>query len=335
MKTKEKTTYSILLLLGLVHSVAFAGAHSTNRLSVAARVGFNIKANFDYAAGSAGAPPQFTPDGDAYNYDDGYVLTDVSGNAGGVTTYWGYDGAAQDTGTEILMSRTSTVAGSGPSSMDASDPQIGAEVTYSHELEVEKNWRFGFDFAASFQPLKYEDQSSFNPVTSTTTDSFGYAGVAPPAAPYQGTFNGPGFLLNSTPSSSTTVPGAIGPLTQGKSELEGTLWGLRVGPYMEFPLGDHFAVHCAGGLSLAWLDVNVDWSTTGGVTANGGGTDSEILSGAFLGADFLWHVTEKWSAVVGAEFEYLNDWEGDFGGSTVQFDFSRSLYATLGISRAF
>ena len=335
MKTTYKTKYSILLLLGLIHSVAFAGAHATNRLSVAARVGFNIKAKVDYAAGSGGAAPRFTPDGDLYNYDDGYVLTDVSGSAGGVTTYWGYDDAAQDNGSEILMIRTSTVESSGPSSMDADDPQIGAEVTYSHELEVEKNWRFGFDFAASFQPLKYEDKSSFAPQTSTTTDTYGYAGVAPPAAPYQGTFNGPGFLLSSTPSSSSTTPGIPGAVINGKSELDGTLWAVRIGPYMEFPLGDNLALHCAGGLSLAWLDVDVDWSTTGGATANGGGTDSETLSGAFLGADLFWSVTEKWSAAVGVEFEYLNDWEGNFGGSTVQLDFTRSLYATLGISREF
>ena len=57
-----------------------------NRFSVNARFGLNISAKFKRASSlSLTAPSRSTPDGNRYNYDDGYVLTDVSGNAGGQT----------------------------------------------------------------------------------------------------------------------------------------------------------------------------------------------------------------------------------------------------------
>ena len=55
----------------------------TNRLTASLRFGLNISAKFKGNA-SALIPPRglarATPHGDAYNYDNGYVLTDVSGN---------------------------------------------------------------------------------------------------------------------------------------------------------------------------------------------------------------------------------------------------------------
>src|SRR6266699_1485286 len=69
-----------------------------NRLSLSARFGFNISGKFKGIGNglfTVPAPnPRRTLDGDAYNYDDGYVLTDSSGNFGGETRYWGYDDSA-------------------------------------------------------------------------------------------------------------------------------------------------------------------------------------------------------------------------------------------------
>src|SRR5690348_15347737 len=68
----------------------------TNRLTFSGRVGFNISARFK---GISAPPPtasgRRTPNGDPYNYDDGYVLTDVSGNLGDQTYYWGYDDSSR------------------------------------------------------------------------------------------------------------------------------------------------------------------------------------------------------------------------------------------------
>ena len=76
--------------------------NSTNRVTLSLRFGLNISGKFK--GPSAGANSAFalpyanhrqTPQGDAYNYNNGYVLTDISGNAGGQTWYWGYDNSSQ------------------------------------------------------------------------------------------------------------------------------------------------------------------------------------------------------------------------------------------------
>jgi formylglycine-generating enzyme len=60
----------------------------THRLLTACAVVISISA-------LAQGTPRYTLDGDLYNYDDGYVLVDSTGNAGGYTRYWGYDNASQ------------------------------------------------------------------------------------------------------------------------------------------------------------------------------------------------------------------------------------------------
>ncbi len=338
MKYSLKTQYALILLLGAVQSAVFAGASPTNRWSVAARAGFNIKADFGYAPGST--PVRTTPSGDAYNYDDGYVLTDVSGSAGGLTWYWGYDDSAAQIapGNEILMSRSTSTGSSGLNEMDASEPFIGAEILYSRQFEATEDYRFGFNFAVSILPLDFTDRSSFAASVTTTTDAYGYTPAttpptATPGAPYQGTFNGPGFLISAAPSSTSTVV-APGTGTVHR-ELEGILWGMRLGSYLEFPINEALLLNVAGGISFGILDVDVDWHAIGAVTEKGGGHDSDVLSGMHLGATLLWDVGEEWGMTVGAQFEYLNDWEGNFGGNTARLDFTRTFYATIGLQREF
>jgi len=73
---------------------------STNRVTLSLRFGFDISGKFKgvgttFAPGAPLANTRFTPHGDKYNYDDGYVYNDKSGSADGYTSYWGYDKASQ------------------------------------------------------------------------------------------------------------------------------------------------------------------------------------------------------------------------------------------------
>ena len=115
--------------------------NSTNRVTLSLRYGMNITGRFRGPA-SIKFPTSFpvagnrhTPNGDLYNYDDGYVLTDISGNAGGQTWYWGYDSASQvDPAAHTISFDRTTVpdrmpGASGDESEDLS--RIGAELTYN------------------------------------------------------------------------------------------------------------------------------------------------------------------------------------------------------------
>src|SRR5258708_1507516 len=84
-----------------------------NHLTLSARLGFNISATFKGFSTAPLASTRVTPHGDRYNYDDGYVLTDISGNAGGQTWYWGYDdSSSQISGNTVLLSRSTLSGGS-------------------------------------------------------------------------------------------------------------------------------------------------------------------------------------------------------------------------------
>src|SRR5207245_10146200 len=123
----------------------------TNLLTLSARFGFNISARFK---GLNTLPPPATAarktgQGDLYNYDDGYVLTDSSGSFGGQTWYWGYDDSSrQISGNNILMSRNSLASGA-PSVTIEDDPSYGAELVYSRLLGVRGRLHFGVELAGN------------------------------------------------------------------------------------------------------------------------------------------------------------------------------------------
>src|SRR5437588_10102561 len=114
----------VILLISLLFAAAGLAEDSDtnllNRVTVSARFGFNFSAKFK---GLATLPQpvssRLTSRGDRYNYDDGYVLTDTSGNYGGQTWYWGYDSSAsQISGNTILLSRSTIMGGSADQSVD-------------------------------------------------------------------------------------------------------------------------------------------------------------------------------------------------------------------------
>ena len=143
MNHRSSISPTLVTLALLVPTAVSAEQSDTNRLdrfSFDARFGLNLSAKFKRASMSLTAPPRTSPDGNRYNYDDGYVLTDVSGNYGGQTWNWGYDQPGQIAGNTILMHR-STVSADAPSAtgIDEDDPQCGFEFAYDRELGKRAN----------------------------------------------------------------------------------------------------------------------------------------------------------------------------------------------------
>ena len=223
-----------------------ADTNYLNRVTVSARFGFNLSAKFK---GLATLPQpvssRLTPRGDRYNYDDGYLLTDTSGNYGSQTWYWGYDNSAnQISGNTILLSRSTIMGGSADLSVD-SDPTLGAEIVFRRQLGAREGFRYGVEVAGNYQNLSLSGLSSGTASVSRTTDAYPYtAGTTPPTAtsssPYQGSYNGPGFVIGDSPvsSSSAIVPG--GATLTGNEHLDADIWGIRLGPYLEMPLADRW-----------------------------------------------------------------------------------------------
>ena len=341
-----KKTLSTWLVLGAAASFAanvFVDEGNTNRLTFSARFGFGIKANFKSIKPTS-TPNNLrnTPDGDPYNYDDGYVggvgglRPDISGNAGGQTWYWGYDGASQVSGDTILLSRSGAV-GNYPGHSMRDDPSTGAELVYSRQLFARETTRLGFEAAANYMNLSLDGSTAFLAQLTRVTDAYPFtSGTTPPGVdpdPYQGSFNGPGFLIGDMPvSSSTTI--ISGATLVDRRRLDADIWGFRLGPYAEFPITEDVNLRLSGGMAVALLDTDAAWSITG-TALSGKGHNDGVLFGGYLAANLSWQICGNWSAVAGVQYQNLGKYEHSFGGRSVELDMHHSFFVTVGIGFSF
>jgi hypothetical protein len=326
---------------------------STNRVTLSLRFGLNINTKFKGIGGSLnslfpGANGRRTPRGDAYNYDNGYVLTDISGNAGNQTWYWGYDNSSQvNAGNHTISFDRTTASAADSSSGDAdSDPDIGFELSYDRQLGEKENWhnmRYGLEVAVNFMQLSLNNSSTFGVNVSQQTDIYGYTpGTTPPSDPYQGSFQGPGFVLN-VPRISTSTALIADATVFAQDHFDANLWGFRLGPYVEFPFGENeqFTLSLSTGLALGLLDANESWKQTvtipgnGSIISNGGGDDLGALWGFYVGVNTDYQISEHWGVSGGVQFQDLGKYDHSFSGREVDLDLSRSLFFLVGVSYNF
>src|SRR5438876_7100721 len=127
-----------------------------DQFRVSCRLGFNISAHLESSGGSTATPTLLgrpIPESvTGITYRDGYVGRDVSGNAGGLTWYWGYANNNQYVGDNILLSydRSGTLA------QDfKNDPQVGLEAGYSRQLGERNGQKWGIEAAFSYLNLDW------------------------------------------------------------------------------------------------------------------------------------------------------------------------------------
>jgi len=323
---------------------------ATNRFSAAVRLGFNVSGKFKGIGNglfTASTPmPRLTPDGDQYNYDDGYLLTDASGNFGGETWYVGYDdSAAQISGNQLLLSR-STATGSAAGQDQDADFSVGFELAYQRQLGFNDRFAWGVEASVNYQPVQFSDNGNYAATVTKVTDAYAFTpGTTPPSAtpgsPYQGSYGGPGFLFGDAiaGTSSQTIPS--GATFSGRHEFDGSLWGLHLGLYGERRFSPRWQASVAGGMALGFLSADVSWSEQaalpggGSASLSGGGNDSDVLFGFYLGASAAYDLGKDWSVIGGVQYQFLGSYENNFSGRAVEVDFSGSIFFTIGISKTF
>jgi hypothetical protein len=339
----------ILAVLALV-PVATLRAEDpyTNRFTLSARFGFNVSARFGGVSGLTAptSAARTTPRGDQYNYDNGYVLTDVSGNFGNQTWYWGYDDSSkQITGNSILLSR-STFSGSSPSVNADGDVSPGFELAYNRPIGSLGRLLIGFEVAGNFMNVSLHNSRATAASVHRVTDTYDFTpGTTPPtatpAAPYQGSFDGPGFVISGTPSSSTASDVAGMATIVGQRDLDANVWSARLGPNLELPLGQRFKIAASGGLAAALVDAGVTWSETvrvggtRGPTLAGSGSATGVQLGFYVGGTATYALSDRWDLVGGAQYQYLDAFEHNFAGRAVTLDFRQTILVTIGVGFKF
>ena len=305
----------------------------TNRVTLSFRLGMNIHAKFTGIGATAGPG----------NYYDGYVLTDSTGNYLGYTSYWGYQNPSQyDLGANTFAFHNPSGAGVPSSISDSDNPYPGVELTYDRQLGVKEDWhhmRYGVEVALNYMPVSMENNGSYN--VSITTDTYGFGGVPGqiPVPGHQGLFSGnPGDPVLVVPGTSAPTPGGT-LLTQ--NHFDANLWGGRLGPYVEFPLGKRLDLRLSGGLAVGLIDGSSSWQENLSLDGNnlgalsGSGDNFDVLWGYYASLNATWQINHRWGVAGGVQYQDLGTYRHNFGGRGVELDLSRSLFVELGASYSF
>ena len=339
----NRIVLSTTLVLAAATPFALPGAdfsENPNRLSLGARFGFNFKADFQNNAPVNSGPAAAGAD---HTYNDGYVLLDSSGNAGGLTWNWGYQNAAQVAGDTMQFN---AIESSSPSGLTGNnkvtdDPQYGVELTYQRvlgRLGSEGKGRWGLEAAFGYTDLDLSDSRSATGPVTVTTDTYPLNGVLPPGAGYNGSFPGPGALLGDTPT--RIIASGTATLTSHQ-KLSGQLYGIRLGPFAEWNLTSQLSLAASVGLTLAPASVDYDFSET--ITLAGGGTavasghssKTELLYGAYASAMLRYDFGKHWGVFTGAQLQSLTALEQSVGSHTARLDQNVTVYGVVGVSCGF
>jgi hypothetical protein len=294
-----------------------------NRFSFGPSIGLNFKADFNNNAVNPGPAAA----GAAHIYNDGYVLVDSSGNAGSLTTYWGYQNASQTVGNTMQFHAIQ----SGSASFTG-DPQYGAEFIYQRVIGNLPFLSGVWGFEAGFGFTELDLRENLGGTVPVTTDAYQLNGLAPGSG-YNGTFAGSGNLLGDTPARTSTSA-----TLTGYQKLSGQLFSLRLGPFAEWKFTDKFSLAASVGLTLAPAMVDYDFSETavlaggaGTVVSSGHSSKTKLLYGPYVGAMLNYDFNKRWGVYVGARFQNLTDLNQSVGGRTARLDPGATIFATAGV----
>ncbi|MEO6036463.1 MAG: hypothetical protein ABIQ35_14520 [Verrucomicrobiota bacterium] len=336
---------STTLTLAAVSPLSLRAADSLenpNRFSFGPRFGMNFKAAFHNRPaanpGNSASDPGAATGGVDHTYDDGYVLIDSSGNAGGVTWNWGYQNASQVAGDTMQFHARQANASGASNQKGTDDPQYGGEFTYQRVLGLLPlpSARWGLEAAFGFTDLDLRSQQRGAGSSTLTTDTFSLNGVLPPGAGYNGTFAGPGALLGDVPTRSVRA----GTLTT-RQKLSGQVYGLRFGPFAEWNFTPEFSLSASVGLSLVPASIDYDFSESASITGGaisstrGHSSKTELLYGPYVSAMLRYDFSEHWGVFIGAQFQSLNDLKQSSGTHSARLDQGATVFATVGASWRF
>ena len=311
-----------------------AATDEANWISFGPQFGLNLTTSFQHFGNSAAGPA--TGGGLNRTYDDGFVRQDSSGNAGGLTWNWGYQNASQVSGSTLTLHSESSATRNFAGQND--DPHGGIDFAFGHRFGEAPGGEWGWQGAFDYTSVSVHNQASMAGPATLISDAYALGVVIAPAAPYSGSFYGPGPLLGDSPTRTTTLDTLV--LT-GQRALDANIYAFRTGPYYEFHFGKNWAGRLGGGLALGVADMTVSYNETltfgSGPVLNQIGSSSELTvqAGGYLEARLLYALNERLSLFAGAQWEYLGTFAQTAGRTEAQLDMSSAVSVLCGVQWRF
>lgn len=286
------------------------------------------------------------------SYTDGYVLPDSANS--GQTWNWGYDNASQLQGDTLSFSgfetrfdetvqvqRFNADWGSDLSGVGAF-AELESPVLYKAKrfaFSVAGGYSFVQD-SASHSAKAFTATHEINEVTENFTDAYDVSNLAaPPAAPYQGNFQGPGPLLNMSRTRSAAGADHFHSVDIYTSTLDQSfdlnLHTLSLGPRMSMAfgrvraqLGVGFACNVADWEMQSTESLRSQHGPIKSWTDHAGGT--EFLPGAYGELGLRWEFIRNWSINAAARYDYSQSLKAEAGPAAVELDLG-GMTGSLGI----
>jgi len=337
-----------------------------NRIGLSYRMGFNFSASFHGLGGFGGANAPAsphglrTPNGDPFNYDNGYVYPDQSTGSAhpGYTWYYGYAAGTPQrpagAPTDFDLYRSSSLANI--SSLDNdSDPQHGFELTYDRQIGRVGPGFWGFEAAAGYTHLTIQDNRTFHAAVARSTDTYrtGGGAVLNPA-PFEGTVTGPGPndvsgwpLVSLMPVSSSSQSFAAGATITGERELDAQAFSFRLGPYLDLPLSHRWLCSFSAGLlalevcskfefnETVTIDPSISLVSLPSEQHHGSSSRNDLLLGGYVGANISYALSERVRLMCGAQFQTTDNFTQTVAGKSAVLNLGQTVFTTLGLSYSF
>jgi hypothetical protein len=208
-------------------------------------------------------------------YDDGFVSMDPATDLDSLTWYWGYDTASQyDAAADTLSFHlsggrqlTRTITQNDAANWDEDTDSAGVAVTAGRRLGtllglpveicagLQGAWGMGADVSGRLYSEAYVEKSF------TTIDTYALDGVVPDAAPYVGTYDGPGALIPNTPTYRTqqvTGTRTWSAATEVDMDVDLALYECWIGPRVSAEITQRVGAFICPSLSLVLVDMEAE-----------------------------------------------------------------------------
>ncbi len=318
---------------------------------IGALVGFNIKADFkvDGTFDVSGSNPGNTGDagrGQNHFYDDGYVRVDDTGNAGGVTTFWGYDNASQyNAGAQTLTFHSANkYTASGSASVDG-DAQVGIDLAYGGHLFRYGSALVGWEFGFGWLPINLQDNQQMNATATRAVHSFNTGGTPLPDAPYHDSgipgIDGRPTIQDRPTLVNAAEPAPGGAIVSGHRELDVTLYNFRLGPTLHWELGRKWAaaLSTGGAMGIISGDLKHDeiilFSDSSSALNKGRVSDTKAVYGWYVGGTLMYHADDRGDLFIGAQYMPMGRATFSGAGRKAELDMSGGLFLSAGINWPF
>ena len=279
-------------------------------------------------------------------YDDGYVREDQTGNAGGYTSYWGYNNASQYNAANqtLTMHSASTYSSAGSATVDGG-PAAGFDLAYGDNYWYWKNVRVGWELGFGLLPISITDNHPLSATVNQSSYTYDTGGIVVPSAGSAGYFGGPsgqGPLLPGQRTPPVTQTFSSGTVT-GTRTLDVTLYTVRLGPSLFWDLSDNFGLSVSAGPAIGIASGNYNFNEvittgTGSTRNNGSFGATDVVYGGYVNATLKYHIVDNGRNAyfyVGAEYMPLGSATFSSGGREGQLNLDGQLYLSAGLGWPF